>query len=174
MKKLQLIKINEGKKIFLDLDGTCAKFNVKNALKRFDNEKGFFARLGAYKGIEKVNEMAKAGNVYIISASPNEQADNDKMIWIEKHLFNIPKAQRLICRVGDNKAEFLKSRGIEIDNTCYLLDDYTKNLTEWEKCGGIGIKRLTTCADNSTGKWKGLAIRKLCELRGATMQSQTK
>ena len=51
------------KKIFLDLDGTLAKFNVKNALKRFDNEKGFFAKLGAYKNIEKINEMAKNGNV---------------------------------------------------------------------------------------------------------------
>lgn len=35
------------KKIFLDLDGTLAKFNVRNALKRFDNEIGFFAKLGA-------------------------------------------------------------------------------------------------------------------------------
>ena len=39
------------KKIFLDLDGTLAKFNVKNALARFAVEKGFFERLGAYKGI---------------------------------------------------------------------------------------------------------------------------
>ena len=31
--------LGNDKKIFLDLDGTCAKFNVKNALKRFDNEK---------------------------------------------------------------------------------------------------------------------------------------
>ena len=44
------------KKIFLDLDGTLAKFNVRNALKRFDNEKGFFAKLGAYKNIEKIKE----------------------------------------------------------------------------------------------------------------------
>lgn len=29
-------------KIFLDLDGTLARFNVRNALKRFENEIGFF------------------------------------------------------------------------------------------------------------------------------------
>ena len=46
------------KKIFLDLDGTLAKFNVKNALKRFDNEIGFFAKLGAYKGIEEIKRHA--------------------------------------------------------------------------------------------------------------------
>ena len=39
------------KKIFLDLDGTLARFNVRNALQRFDKEIGFFAKLLAYKGI---------------------------------------------------------------------------------------------------------------------------
>lgn len=29
------------KKIFLDLDGTLARFNVRNALNRFQTEKGF-------------------------------------------------------------------------------------------------------------------------------------
>ena len=155
------------KKIFLDLDGTLAKFNVRNALQRFETEKGFFAKLGAYKGIELINEMAKAGNVYIISASPNKQADNDKMIWIEKYLNNVPMENRLICRCGENKAEYLKSKGLQIDKNSYLLDDYTKNLIEWESAGGVGIKRLTKVADNSTGKWQGLAIRQLAELAEA-------
>lgn len=156
------------KKIFLDLDGTLAKFNVKNALARFTVEKGFFERLGAYKGIETINEMAKAGNIYIISASPNVQADNDKMKWIAKYLFNIPLENIVICRVGENKAEIIKSQlNIMIDKTTVLLDDYTKNLVEWENAGGVGIKRLTSVADNSTGKWKGLAIRNLNQLKGA-------
>ena len=85
------------KKIFLDLDGTLARFNVRNALERIKTEKGFFANLLAYKGIEKINEMAKAGNVYIISASPNKQADNDKMIWIEKYLNNVEKTNFKKC-----------------------------------------------------------------------------
>lgn len=144
--------------------GTLARFNVRNALNRFETEKGFFANLLAYKGIEIINEMAKAGNVYIISASPNKQADNDKMIWIEKYLNNVPMENRLICRCGENKAEYLKSKGLQIDKDSYLLDDYTKNLIEWESAGGVGIKRLTKVADNSTGKWKGLTMRQLAEL----------
>ena len=152
------------KKIFLDLDGTLAKFNVRNALQRFETEKGFFAKLGAYKGIEKINEMAKNGNVYIISASPNEQADSDKMKWIEKYLNNVPIENRLICRCGDNKAEFLKTKGIKIDKNCYLLDDYTKNLVEWEEVGGVGIKRITKVADNSRKLWKGLEVKNLGNL----------
>ena len=154
-------------KIFLDLDGTLARFNVRNALQRFATEKGFFANLKAYKNIEDINEMAKNGNVYIISASPNEQADQDKLQWVDKYLYNIPKQNIVLCRIGENKAQVIKTKiGIDIANTC-LLDDYTKNLVEWENAGGVGIKRLTSVADNSTGKWKGLSIRNLNELKGA-------
>lgn len=153
------------KKIFLDLDGTLARFNVKNALQRFDNEIGFFANLLAYKGIEEINEMAKAGNVYVISASPNEQADSDKMKWIEKYLPALQITNIVLCRLGENKAQVIKSQlNINIDSETYLLDDYTKNLTEWESAGGVGIKRLTSVADNSRGLWKGLTLKDLCKL----------
>ena len=153
------------KKIFLDLDGTVAKFNVRNALERFDNEIGFFAKLGAYKGIESVNELAKSGIVYIISASPNTQADNDKMIWINKYLPNVPLENITMCRVGENKAKIIESKySMSISQECYLLDDYTKNLQEWVANGGTGIKRLTSVADNSTGKWQGLTLEDLTQL----------
>lgn len=153
------------KKIFLDLDGTLAKFNVRNALKRFESEKGFFAKLGAYKNIEKINEMAKNGNVYIISASPNTQADIDKISWICKYLPDLPMENICFCRLGVNKAkEIEKVLEIKIDKNCYLLDDYTKNLTEWESVGGVGIKRLTTVSDNSRKLWKGLVLADLGRL----------
>jgi 5'(3')-deoxyribonucleotidase len=156
------------KKIFLDLDGTLAKFNVRNALNRFQTEKGFFANLKAYKGIENINELAKEGNVYIISASPNEQADKDKATWIDLFLPNLPKSNICFCRLGKNKAkEIKKNLNIIINKECILLDDYTQNLVEWESVGGVGIKRLTSVANNKSGKWKGLAIRNLRELKGA-------
>ena len=153
------------KKIFLDLDGTLAKFNVRNALQRFDKEVGFFARLGAYKGIETINEMAKHKDLYIISASPNFPADWDKLVWIKKYLPNIKNKNIILCRVGENKAKVIeKQLGFKVDKNCYLLDDYTKNLTEWETVGGVGIKRITKVADNSTKKWKGLELKDLCKL----------
>lgn len=153
------------KKVFLDLDGTLAKFNVRNALERFDKEVGFFAKLGAYKGIEVVNELAKTNQLFIISASPNEQADKDKMVWIQKYLPNVSIDNITLCRIGQNKAQIIGEKySIKIDNNCYLLDDYTKNLNEWESFGGLGIKRLTSVADNSRKLWKGLQIKDLTEL----------
>lgn len=152
-------------KVFLDLDGTLARFNVRNALERFDKEEGFFARLKAYKNIEIVNELAKNNNLFIISASPNEQADKDKLEWLSKYLPNIQLDNVTICRLGQNKAQIIQNKyNITIDNSCYLLDDYTKNLVEWESFGGKGIKRLTRVSDNSTKKWKGLTLKDLKEL----------
>lgn len=152
-------------KIFLDLDGTLARFNVPNALERFDKEEGFFANLLAYKGIEIVNELAKNNNLFIISASPNEQADKDKMIWLTKYLPNINVENITICRLGQNKAKIIQDKyNITINKQCYLLDDYTKNLNEWESVGGVGIKRLTTVSDNSRKLWKGQTLKQLNEL----------
>lgn len=152
-------------KLFLDLDGTLARFNVRNALKRFDKEKGFFANLKAYKYIEVVNTLALINDIYIISASPNEQADNDKIVWLKKYLPNIKDSNITLCRIGDNKGSIIKTKyQMTIDNNCYLLDDYTKNLTEWENLGGTGIKRLTSVADNSRKLWQGLEIKSLLEL----------
>lgn len=155
----------EMKKIFLDMDGTLARFNVRNALERFENERGFFANLLAYKGIENINEMVKNGNVYIISASPNIYADIDKKTWLKKYIPDLKNENILLCRNGQNKAKFIENKlEIRIDKNCFLLDDYTKNLIEWEQAGGTGIKRITKVSDNSTKKWKGLELKDLCKL----------
>jgi len=160
-------------KLFLDLDGTLAKFNSKrNALKRFDNEIGFFANLKPYKYIEFVNRLALGGqvSVYIISATPNEQADKDKLTWINKYLNNIPKENICFSRLNENKAKVIKDKlNITIDNECILLDDYTKNLIEWTNLNGIGIKRITSKADNSTKKWQGLCLKDLRQLSSLLM-----
>lgn len=152
-------------KLFLDLDGTLARFNVRNALQRFDKEVGFFANLKAYKNIEVINTLALTNELYIISASPNEQADNDKLIWLKKYLPNIKETNITLCRLGENKGAVIQNKyNIAIDNNCYLLDDYTKNLVEWESLGGTGIKRLTSVADNSRKLWQGLEVKNLLEL----------
>lgn len=152
-------------KIFLDMDGTIARFNVRNALKRFENEIGFFERLAPYKNIATIDKLASKRNVYIISASPNLRCDLEKMFWLRKYLPSLPIENIVICRIGDNKAEIIKQKlGVDINAETYLLDDYTKNLVDWETAGGVGIKRLTKMADNSTGKWKGLTIKDLAEM----------
>ena len=82
----------------------------------------------------------------------------------DKYIKDISK--KILCK-KDKKAEIIKQKyNCQIDSSCYLLDDYTKNLREWERAGGIGIKRITSVADNSRGLWKGLMIKNLVELAG--------
>jgi len=156
------------KKLFLDMDGTLAKFNSKkNALERFDKEKDFFTNLKPFVNIDTINQLVENNivEIFIISASPNEQADIDKLKWINTYLPKIKKQNICFCRIGQNKAKIIKDKlNIEIDNNCYLLDDYTKNLIEWNNCKGVGIKRLTSLADNSRKIWKGLSIKNLNQL----------
>ena len=156
------------KKLFLDMDGTLAMFNSKkNALKRFDNEKGFFTSLKPFVNIDTINQLVDNNvvEVFIISASPNEQADFDKKQWINTYLPSVKPENICFCRLGQNKAQIIKEQlNIDIDNNCYLLDDYTKNLIEWNNSNGIGIKRLTSLANNSRKIWKGLSIRNLNQL----------
>lgn len=152
-------------KIFIDMDGTIAKFNVRNAINRFATEQKFFSKLLAYKGIETIDKLAKQGNIYIISASPNERTDTDKREWLNKYLPSLKSENIIFCRIGENKAKIIKEKiNVDINNETFLLDDYTKNLIEWENAGGVGIKRLTSVADNSTGKWRGKTLKRLEQL----------
>jgi 5'(3')-deoxyribonucleotidase len=150
------------------MDGTIAKFNSKrNALARFDNEVGFFSSLKPFAHLDSINSMIQNNEVevYVISASPNEQADKDKMTWLKKYLPTLKESNVCFCRLGQNKAQEIKKQlNITIDSNCYLLDDYTKNLIEWKDNKGIGIKRLTSLADNSTKRWTGLNIKDLNQL----------
>ena len=100
------------KKLFLDMDGTIAKFNSKkNALQRFDNEVGFFASLKPFAHLDSIDYLIVNNivEVFVISASPNEQADKDKMTWLETHLPNLAKENICFCRIGTNKAKALKN-----------------------------------------------------------------
>lgn len=159
---------NIRKKLFLDMDGTIAKFNSKrNAIQRFDKEKGFFLSLKPFKYIETINQMIIENqiDVFIVSASPNPQADTEKRTWLKTYLPNLSQSNICFCRIGTNKAKAIKEQlNINIDNNCYLLDDYTKNLIEWNNNNGIGIKRITSLADNSRKTWKGLQIKSLKQL----------
>lgn len=143
------MKKNESKKIVLDMDDTLAHFNKeKNALERFDKESNFFYHLKPSKLLNLINYMIDnnyidINNVYIVSASPNEQADKDKLKWLYRHIPNINKENILFTRLGQNKGTiFIDTYKIKDLSKYTLIDDYTKNLIEWQKLGGKVIKYI--------------------------------
>lgn len=126
--------------LYVDMDDTIADFmGVENAVQRFANEPNFFYNL---KPLENnLNAIARAlenekFRVFILTASPNERCDNDKRKWLAKYLPNLATKNIIVCRVGENKGNYMKYRGT-------LLDDYGKNVRQWQettKCNAVKIE----------------------------------
>ena len=122
--------------IYVDMDGVLADFNNEpNALDRFDNEVGFFYNLQPIvNNVDFVNLLIVNGfNVCVLSASPNEQADFDKLVWLHMYL---PQLKNItIMRVGENKADYVKPNNMNV-----LFDDYGKNCRDFESRGYSACK----------------------------------
>lgn len=118
-------------KHFFDMDDTLADFHSElNAMKRFDNERDFFTNLKPTTLVNIIKDLPH--DIYILSCSPNEQADKDKLKWLEKHLPMVKPENVYLVRTNEEKAKLAKGN--------LLIDDHTSNLVQWIKQGGYGIK----------------------------------
>lgn len=143
------------KKIFVDLDGVMADYEGQyRKLGGDPDEKGgkkaqrfkrpefehFYLHLPLlpdaltlWNYVKKVCTEGHVDGPYILSAKSNFQRTSyeDKVIWVERHLHtsgphviivNMPNQKYKHCTPGD-----------------ILIDDNTKNISEWINAGGVGI-----------------------------------
>lgn len=121
--------------IYVDMDGVIADFNNEpKALQRFKTEKGFFKKLHVLNDNAFAQLLKMNVNVFILSASPNKQADKDKRAFLRYYYPQIKSKNIIFCRIGDNKADYIKTEeGI-------LLDDYGKNCEQWRERGRVAVQ----------------------------------
>lgn len=130
-------------KIFIDMDGTIAKFYEKpNYLERM-YEKNFFRNLKPYALARTVNALAGAGyDVYVLSACVNTSyCKQEKLEWCKQYLPNLNPDNIILLGVGENKARKIDAF-IGWDEYAILVDDYGLNLEQWTiRPNYVAIKR---------------------------------
>lgn len=133
-----------GKRLFLDMDGTLARFHdVDKTFIEAMWQPGFYTNLKPFenmvKGIKNFIKEYPDVEVCVLSAVLDTEPPfviDEKNAWLDKYLPEIPSERRIFTRAGENKADYIG----EIGPNDYLVDDYNKNLLEFEAAGAHSIK----------------------------------
>ncbi len=132
------------KRIFVDMDGTLANFHSEVRYLERMFEKGFFENLKPYQNmVDAINMLLvypESYEVFILSACVDGEppyCQEEKNKWIDKYLPDIDSEHRIFTKMGVPKSEYIEG-GITTKDV--LIDDYNKNLEEWQVFGGKAIK----------------------------------
>lgn len=149
-----------GKKIYVDMDGTLAVFKPCEKLEIL-YEEGYFKNLEPQEVVvDAVRDLCKNPDyeVYVLSAvlTDSKYALKEKNEWLDKYLPEIPKERRVFPPCGEDKKKY-----VDLKEGDFLLDDYTKNLIDWEP-PGTAIKLLNGI-NHTNETWEGNSINGVTE-----------
>jgi len=101
-------------------------------------KKDFWATLDWMPGSQRMWKLINKYNANILSAYSNRDANSrpGKKKWLSKNAKPNGKVH-LVMRA--DKQKYATTGG----KPCILIDDYKKNIIEWENAGGIGIHHLS-------------------------------
>lgn len=147
------------KRLFVDIDGTLAQFHdVDKTFIEAMWTHGFYVGLKPFEnlvnGIKLFIKENPDVEVYVLSAYLDTEPPfivDEKNKWLDVHLPEIPKERRIFTRAGENKADYIGKLGLGD----YLLDDYNKNLHEFEAAGGHAIKFRNDVNHKGRGAYGG-------------------
>lgn len=132
--------------IFFDMDNTLYIYSTESndlASLKIQHNPGFFANLELCdkESPAVLAELIKMGyKVYILSACCSEAVKADKRAALAKHFPFLTDEQIIFTMNGENKAEKIQERGIDLKKSI-LVDDYCVNLFAWMEKGGLAIKK---------------------------------
>ena len=136
--------------IYIDMDGVLAKWDPTSSVE--DTFKtGYFAKRAEEKCIScLIKQLVKEGYpVSILSAAYVEgTAMSDKQHWLAAHGLGPEIVPAVFVPYGSPKHTCVpKGKNL-------LIDDFSKNLHEWESAGYVGIK-FYNGINGTQGSWTG-------------------
>ncbi len=169
-------RITNQVKLFVDMDGVLAKWNSNASLEETYMPGYFLAREPEQKLIDCIKLYKKVfGDVCILSATYGKRQQLEKLIWLRIHFkeFNILEPgfnsclrndiEVAFCPYGVSKKAYLEANYPNLlCDTNVLLDDFSKNLREWEwqtnpGTSFYGVKFLNGI-NGTKGTWQGAKL----------------
>lgn len=142
-------------KIFVDMDGTLAKFYYHKKCLEKMYEQEYFLRLKPYAMVDYIRKLARKGKheIFVLSACINlPYCEEEKRLWVQEYLPEIDDNHMIFCKTGECKAE-IAANYREGKEQMILLDDYSANLYEWELRGrGWYAVKFINGINNKTDK----------------------
>jgi|TARA_R110000822_G_C15327727_1_gene494324 5'(3')-deoxyribonucleotidase len=122
--------------------------------KDISNTKNFWAELEWMPAAKRIHQMIIKYDAHILSAfsAKDPSSKNGKMKWLSKNTKFKRGNIHLVSRA--QKQAFAKNAEGEPN---VLIDDYIKNIKEWEAKGGIGIHH--TAVPKTLGELKRLGFK---------------
>ena len=153
-----LFNVDEQARLFVDIDGTLAKFIPVDSIEEL-YEPGYFRKLEPIENVINAIKLHIKNHpnmeVYVLSSvlSDRPYAAKEKNEWLDEYLPEIDREHRLYPPCGESKTLMVPGGVTKRD---FLLDDYSKNLHEWEK-EGTAIK-LKNGINGNKGTWVGSEV----------------
>lgn len=147
------------KRIYIDMDGTLCRFHdTEHHYIEEMWEEGFYINLKPFEEFLQAVSLCIDRNpdteFYILSAVLDTEppfAVAEKREWLHKYLPQLSDDQMIFVPAGTDKSAYLG----EVDKDCILIDDYNKNLNEWQNSGGTAIKFINDINNKGLGAYGG-------------------
>ncbi len=122
--------MNNDVTIYVDMDGVLATWSEEASEEETHTRGYFLSRPADVTAVEFVKTLCKNGyDVRILSAVyQDDHSAKEKEQWLLSHGLDIP---HVFVPYGDSKGDYLT----DTSKIRVLIDDYNKNLKEWEKVG---------------------------------------
>ena len=147
-------------RLFVDMDGTLAVFDAVNSLEEL-YEPGYFKNLNPQTNVvdairDIISNHSEDIEVFVISSviSGARTALAEKNEWLDKYMPELDEKHRVFCKSGIDRTTAIPG-GLRKDD--FLLDDYTRNLQQWEP--PARAVKLLNGINHTKSSWQGDRLR---------------